>query len=139
MIAKEILEDSNKVDAVTDKHSKIIKKRVKKTTSPLSFPGYYTETVTNEQSEYGQQVLTGLVGSLNAILNEVNAGAKFNSVTDLVNKSILIRPDSGKNSVRIAPNTKENYPGYVIVYKLLFNFNTPLRYCKVFLFNFIKI
>ena len=30
-------------------------------------------------------------------------------------------------------------PGYVIVYKLLFNFNTPLRYCKVFLFNFIKI
>lgn len=119
-----ILEDSNKVDAVTDKHSKIIKKRVKKTTSPLSFPGYYTETVTNEQSEYAQQVLTGLVGGLNAILNEVNAGQKFNSVTDLVNKSILIRPDDSSNSVRIEPNTKENYPGYVIVYADLTNVNS---------------
>ena len=111
-----IKDDDQIGDRKSAKNKLINKGKAKKTTSPLSYPGYYTETVTTEQIEYAQSKLTQLVGSLNGILTEVNDGVKFTSVADMVNKSILIRPDNSKNTVYIEPNTTNGYGGYFIVY-----------------------
>jgi hypothetical protein len=111
-----ITDDKNIADRKSAKNKEINKSKARKTASPLSYPGYYTETVTSEQLEYGQEKLTQLVGSLNGILTKVNDGVKFKSVADMVNKSILIRPDSNKNTVYIEPKESTGYTGYFIIY-----------------------
>lgn len=110
-----ITNDDNISSAATAKEKNVMKTKKTKTTSPLSYPGYYTETVTSAQSEYAQETLITLVASLNGILATVNDGKKFTSVADMVNKSIMIRPDSGTNIV-VLPSTDGGYTGYVIVY-----------------------
>lgn len=110
-----ITNDDNISSAATAKEKNVMKTKKTKTTSPLSYPGYYTETVTSAQSEYAQETLITLVASLNGILATVNDGKKFTSVADMVNKSIMIRPDSSTNIV-VLPSTDGGYTGYVIVY-----------------------
>ena len=126
-----MITDDTKINtAATGKQKNINKSKVTKTTSPLSYPGYWNETVTTEQSEYAQETLIELVASLNGILATVNDGNRFESVADLVNKSIMIRPDSSNNVVKIVPQlgTNKGYKGYVIVYSDLTNVATGLDY-----------
>lgn len=126
-----MITDDTKINtAATGKQKNINKSKVTKTTSPLSYPGYWNETVTTEQSEYAQETLIELVASLNGILATVNDGNKFESVADLVNKSIMIRPDNSNNIVKIVPQlgTNKGYKGYVIVYSDLTNVSTGLDY-----------
>ena len=111
-----IVNDTEIKDAKKKKHTDIVKSKKYKNGNPLSYPGHFTETVTSEQSEYGQSVINGLVNNLNGILNSVNGGLKFENVTDLVNKSIFIRPDGDSNIVVLKPNLSDGYPGYVIIY-----------------------
>ena len=118
-----ITDDNNIANRKSAKNTQIHKSKAKKQVSPLSYPGWYTETVTTEQVEYAQEKLTLLVASLNGILTEVNAGQRFSSVADLVNKSILIRPDNGNNTAYIAPHAN-GYPGYFIVYADLNSVNS---------------
>ena len=122
-----ITDDSNISSAASVTHKYISKTKVKNTTSPLSYPGYYTETVTTEQSEYAQETVNLLTSSLNGILTEVNDGNKFKSVSELVNKSILIRPDDLNNVTVIYPHD-EGYRGYVIVYSDLTSVKPGLEY-----------
>lgn len=122
-----ITDDSNVALAASVTHKYITQTKVKNTTSPLSYPGYYTETVTTEQSEYAQEAVNLLTSSLNGILAEVNDGNKFKSVTELVNKSILIRPDTTANIATIYKHA-EGYRGYVIVYSDLTDVKPGLEY-----------
>ena len=122
-----ITDDSNVAIAASVTHKYITQTKVKNTTSPLSYPGYYTETVTTEQSEYAQETVNLLTSSLNGILTEVNDGNKFKSVTELVNKSILIRPDNAHNIATIYKHA-EGYRGYVIVYSDLTSVKPGLEY-----------
>lgn len=122
-----ITDDANVALAASVTHKYITQTKVKNTTSPLSYPGYYTETVTTEQSEYAQEAVNLLTSSLNGILAEVNDGNKFKSVTELVNKSILIRPDTSANIATIYKHA-EGYRGYVIVYSDLTNVKPGLEY-----------
>jgi hypothetical protein len=108
----------NAMKAVT-KNRSLMETKAKKTTSPLSYPGYWDETVTTEQTEYAQNIHNQLVGSLNGILSVVNDGKRFDNVVELVNKSIMIRPDSSNNIVYIKSQNidgKSPYTGYVLVY-----------------------
>lgn len=130
-----ITDDSKISTAASITHKYISKTKVKNTTSPLSYPGYYTETVTTEQSEYAQETVNLLTSSLNGILTEVNDGNKFKSVSELVNKSILIRPDTLNNVTVIPQNNTESegdgdhgYRGYVIVYSDLTSVKPGLEY-----------
>lgn len=117
-----IITDDNQIsNAASAKEEQIMKTRKSKTTSPLSYPGYYTETVTSQQSEYAQDTLIHLVAGLNGILSTVNDGKRFASVSELVNKSILIRPTDTKNVTILTPNTNGNYQGYVLFYADLTN------------------
>lgn len=114
-----ITDDNSISDAATAKEKNVMKQKKSKTTSPLSYPGYYTETVTSEQSEYAQSTLISLVAGLNGILSTVNDGKRFTSVTELVNKSILIRPADEKNVTILSPQVNPgngDYQGYVIFY-----------------------
>ena len=122
-----ITDDANVALAASVTHKYITQTKVKNTTSPLSYPGYYTETVTTEQSEYAQETVNLLTSSLNGILTEVNDGNKFKSVTELVNKSILIRPDTAHNIATIYKHA-EGYRGYVIVYSDLTSVKPGLEY-----------
>ena len=122
-----ITDDANVALAASVTHKYITQTKVKNTTSPLSYPGYYTETVTTEQSEYAQEAVNLLTSSLNGILAEVNDGNKFKSVTELVNKSILIRPDTTANIATIYKHA-EGYRGYVIVYSDLTSVKPGLEY-----------
>ena len=101
--------------ALSSKSKEITKAKAKKQVSPLSYPGWYDNTITNEQSEYAQEKLIELVSSLNSILVEVNDGQKFSSTSELVNKSIMIRPADNTNIVKLEKHT-DGYRGYVIVY-----------------------
>lgn len=88
--------------------------------NPLSYPGYNSGTVTNEQSEYAQETLSVLVSSLNGLLQVVNDGNKYTSTPELVNKSIAIRPDNDNNVVYLkqthTASGDVDYQGFVIVY-----------------------
>ena len=122
--AQSLINDDTQISqAASAKNKYFNAAKAKKVTSPLSYPGFYNDTVTTEQSEYAQESLITLVSSLNGILAEVNDGVKFDSVADLVNKSILIRPDNANNVVKIKPNAA-GYNGYVIIYADLTNTGT---------------
>ena len=118
-----ITDDNHISNAASAKEKQIMKTKKSKTTSPLSYPGYYTETVTSQQSEYAQSTLIHLVAGLNGILSTVNDGKRFTSVSELVNKSILIRPSDTKNVtiLKPQPNASGDYQGYVIFYADLTN------------------
>jgi hypothetical protein len=109
-----ITDDANIGNAATTYHKTIMKTRTSGTTSPLSYPGYYTETVTTEQSEYAQQTVNLLTASLNGILAEVNDGQKFKSVTEMVNKSIMIRPE-GAYDHGVATNIVQINPNFIYI------------------------
>lgn len=111
-----ISDDSKIASASTGRETEIMKTRKTKQTSPLSYPGYYNHAVTTEQSEYAQESLITLVASLNGILTTVNDGKRFTSVTELVNKSIMIRPNDDKNVVILEKNEGGKYQGYVLIY-----------------------
>lgn len=120
-----LIKNENDIDKANDDKRNFYKNIVKtsgawKKGNPLSYPGYNTETVTNEQAEYAQETLSTLVASLNGILNTVNDGKKYASTPELVNKSIAIRPDNDNNITYLKQtldaNGNVNYQGFVIVY-----------------------
>ena len=65
----------------------------------LTFPGQHSggaKDVTTAETEYAIEVGNTLSESLNSMLTFINGGKRFNSVSELVNKSVLIRPtDNG--------------------------------------------
>ena len=123
---KELIDKNNNIDdAWSNKnyHKEILKIgwfRGWQNGNPLSYPGYNSGTVTNEQSEYAQETLSVLVSSLNGLLQVVNDGKKYTSTPELVNKSIAIRPDNDNNVVYLkqvkAASGDVQYRGFVIVY-----------------------
>ena len=82
--------------------------------NPLSFPSSYQSAVSDQEMNYATSIHSTLVSNLNNILRIINDGVAYSSVADMVNKSIMIRPDDSKNIVFI--NKNDPYTGYVIVY-----------------------
>lgn len=80
----------------------------------LTFPGQHSggaKDVTTAETEYAIEVGNTLSESLNSMLTFINGGKRFNSVSELVNKSVLIRPTDNGYTI-IDTNDKD----YIIVY-----------------------
>ena len=83
----------------------------------MTFPGVHgsgAKDVTQAETEYAITVGNTLGESLNAILTAINGGKRYSSVTELVNKSILIRPTNEKYT--IIDTGDGNDINYIIVY-----------------------
>ena len=81
----------------------------------LTFPSKHgggAEDVTQAETDYAIEVGNTLSANLNTLLASVNGGKKFVSVSELINKSILIRPTS--HGYTLLDTGKD--AGYVIVY-----------------------
>ena len=81
----------------------------------LTFPSKHgggAEDVTQAETDYAIKVGNTLSANLNTLLASVNGGKKFVSVSELINKSILIRPTS--HGYTLLDTGKD--AGYVIVY-----------------------
>jgi len=81
----------------------------------LTFPAMHgggAKDVTQAETEYAIEIGNTLSESLNSMLSMINGGKRYGSVSELVNKSILIRPtDVGYTVV----NTGQE-KNYVIIY-----------------------
>ena len=84
----------------------------------LSFPGVHgsgAKDVSTAETEYAIEIGNTLADSLNSILTMINGGKRYTSVSELVNKSILIRPtDAGYTIV-----DTQGEKSYIIVYSTL--------------------
>lgn len=81
----------------------------------LTFPSKHgggAEDVTQAETDYAIEIGNTLSANLNTLLASVNGGKKFVSVSELINKSILIRPTS--HGYTLLDTGKD--AGYVIVY-----------------------
>ena len=81
----------------------------------LTFPAMHgsgAKDVTQAETEYAIEIGNTLGESLNSMLAMLNGGKRYGSVSELVNKSILMRPtDKGYTIVQTGTDT-----GYLIVY-----------------------
>lgn len=84
----------------------------------LTFPGVHgsgAKDVSTAETEYAIEIGNTLADSLNSILTMVNGGKRYTSVSELVNKSILIRPTDAGYTIIDTQGEKS----YIIVYSTL--------------------
>lgn len=86
----------------------------------LTFPGKHggggVKDVTPAETDYALQISSTLNSNLNSMLAFINNGKKFQSVSELVNKSILIRPTDKDFTIVKGENNVKNF---IIVYGTL--------------------
>jgi len=83
----------------------------------LTFPSSNdAKDVTEGESSYAIEIGNTLSANLNSMLAFINNGKKFQSVTELVNKSILIRPTNHGFTIVKGDNNSKNF---IIVYGTL--------------------
>ena len=116
-----IVDDSKKSTALGNgaaKTSSFASNTPKNGIKVLTFPSSHSDgdDVTEAETEYAIHIGNTLSSNLNSMLAFINNGRRFQSVTELVNKSILIRPTSHNYTIVRGLDNNKNF---IIIYGTL--------------------